>query len=145
GTMRIKVPFSCNDLKEWKAAAQEYRSDPVSVTQNLKFIIKQHNPDWDDMQLLLECLTEREKQLVIKTAGDLAKDHFEAKGEDVKDYFPLQDPKWDPNQSAAVERLQSYQGWILKGMERAIPKTINWAVLYAVKQGPSESPSEFLD
>ena len=32
-----------------------------------------------------------------------------------------------------------------KGMGRAIPKTINWSALYAVKQTPSESPSEFLD
>jgi len=30
-------------------------------------------------------------------------------------------------------------------MENAIPKNINWSALYAVKQGPSESPSEFLD
>lgn len=30
-------------------------------------------------------------------------------------------------------------------MEWAIPKTINWAVLYVVRQGPKESPSEFLD
>lgn len=30
-------------------------------------------------------------------------------------------------------------------MERAIPKTINWSALYAISQGPKESPSEFLD
>ncbi|KFP62002.1 hypothetical protein N322_07292, partial [Cariama cristata] len=59
--------------------------------------------------------------------------------------FPLQDPKWDGNRSAHMEKLQGYQEWISKGMERAIPKTINWSALYAVKQGPSESPSEFLD
>jgi len=44
-----------------------------------------------------------------------------------------------------MERLQAYQKWISKGMERAIPRTINWPALYAVKQGPFESPSEFLD
>lgn len=33
----------------------------------------------------------------------------------------------------------------MKGTERAIPETINWSALYAIKQGPSESPSEFLD
>ncbi|KFV01283.1 hypothetical protein N340_06952, partial [Tauraco erythrolophus] len=141
----IKVPFSCTELREWKEAARGYRKDPVTTAQTLKLIIKQHNPDWDDMQLMLECLTETEKQLVIKTARDLAKDYYEAKGVDVKEYFPLQDPKWDPNQSAAVDRLQAYREWILKGMEKAIPKTINWARLYAVKQNPSESPSEFLD
>ncbi|KFQ01025.1 hypothetical protein N329_04375, partial [Haliaeetus albicilla] len=59
--------------------------------------------------------------------------------------FPLQDPKWDVNRSAHMERLQGYQDWITKGMVRAIPKTINWSALYAVKQSPSESPSKFLD
>ncbi|MCQ4078885.1 hypothetical protein FK519_29425, partial [Klebsiella pneumoniae] len=42
-------------------------------------------------------------------------------------------------------KLQEYQEWILKGMEKAIPKTINWSALYAIRQSPSESPSEFLD
>ena len=30
-------------------------------------------------------------------------------------------------------------------MENAIPKSINWSRLYTVKQGQSETPSEFLD
>ncbi|KFQ56197.1 hypothetical protein N334_05857, partial [Pelecanus crispus] len=59
--------------------------------------------------------------------------------------FPLQDPKWDANRTVHMARLQGYQEWTLKGMERAIPKTINWSALDAIKQGPSESPSEFLD
>lgn len=33
----------------------------------------------------------------------------------------------------------------MKGMERAIPKTINWSVLYTIRQGPRETPTEFLD
>lgn len=145
GTMLIKVPFTTADLDAWKKAAREYRADPVGVAKRFKFMMKQHNPDWDDIQLLLEHMTETEKQLILKTAGGLATEYYEKKGEDVKDYFPLQDPRWDPNRSAHMERLKAYQGWISKGMERAIPKTINWSALYAIKQGPSESPSEFLD
>lgn len=30
-------------------------------------------------------------------------------------------------------------------MEGVVPKTLNWSALGAIKQGPSESPSEFLD
>ncbi|KFP98569.1 hypothetical protein N330_02084, partial [Leptosomus discolor] len=145
GTVKVRTSFSCNDLREWKDTARKYCSDPVGTTRILQLIIRQHSPDWNDMQLLLDCLTETEKQLIIKTAGDLAKEFYEIKGSDVKEYFPLQDPNWDPNRSADVERLRAYQGWVVKGMEKAIPKTINWAVLYAVKQGASESPSEFLD
>ncbi|KFV02189.1 hypothetical protein N339_04487, partial [Pterocles gutturalis] len=141
----VKVPFSSIDLDAWERVAKNYRRDPINTGKHLRYIIKQHNPDWSDMQLLLDGLTETEKQLVLKTAGDLAEDHYKSLQLDVKDYFPLQDPKWDPNRWAEQERLKSYREWIAKGKERAIPKAINWSALYAVKQGPSESPSEFLD
>lgn len=94
---------------------------------------------------MIDALTETEKQLVLKTAGDLAEDFYKTQCRDVKDYFPLQNPNWDPNRSAELKKRESYQEWIAKGMNRAIPKTINWSVLYAIKLGPSESPSEFLD
>lgn len=148
-TMLIKVPFSTMDLKTWKKVAKDYHNNPVSVTKHLQFIVKQHNPDWNEIQLLLEAMTETERQLIIKTAGDLAEDYYKMKQEDVGEFFPLQDLKWDPNRdlnrSAELERLRAYQERIVKGVERAIPKTINWSALYAVKQGPSELPSEFLD
>ncbi|RMC04030.1 hypothetical protein DUI87_19367 [Hirundo rustica rustica] len=145
GVVLVKVPFSTIDLEAWEKVAKNYRSDPVNTAKRLRYIIKQHNPDWSDMQLLLDALTETEKQLIIKTAGDLAEDYYKTQLLDVKDYFPLQNPQWDPNRTAELKKLESYQEWIAKGMERAIPKTINWSALHAIKQGPSESPSEFLE
>ncbi|KFQ36201.1 hypothetical protein N331_10125, partial [Merops nubicus] len=145
GTMKIKIPFTSANLKECKIVAQGYHNDPINTAQTLKFIIKQHNSNWSDMQLLLDCLTETEKQLVLKTAGDLAREYYDVKGDNYRAYFPLQDPEWDPNCDYEIERLQAYQEWIFSGMEKTIPRTINWAILYAVKQGPSETPSEFLD
>ncbi|KFP27933.1 hypothetical protein N325_07035, partial [Colius striatus] len=59
--------------------------------------------------------------------------------------IPLTDPGWDPNDRDDYQQLQQYQQWIKYGLENAIPKTINWSMLYAVRQGPSETPSEFLD
>ncbi|KFZ63305.1 hypothetical protein N338_12150, partial [Podiceps cristatus] len=145
GTMMIRVPFSTTDLGEWRKIVKDYRSDPVSVAKPFQFIVKQHNPDWKDIQLLLGFMTETENQLILKMVGDMAQDYYKTTGGDVKEYFPLRDPKWDVNRTAHIGRLQAYQEWISKGMERAIPKTIIWSALYAVKQGPSESPSEFLD
>ncbi|KFQ37128.1 hypothetical protein N332_01357 [Mesitornis unicolor] len=143
--MLIKVPFSTTDLEVWKRVARDYWNDPVSVTKHFQFIVEQHNPDWNDIQLLLACMTETEKWLILKVAGGLADDFYKTAGGDVKGYFPLQEQKWEANRSAHMEKLQAYQGWTSKRMERAIPKTINWSALYAIKQGPSESPSEFLD
>uniref|UniRef100_A0A8D0FQI8 Core shell protein Gag P30 domain-containing protein n=1 Tax=Strix occidentalis caurina TaxID=311401 RepID=A0A8D0FQI8_STROC len=141
----IKILFSSTDLENWKRAVKEFQSDPISVTRQFQFILKQHNPGWNDIQLLLDYLTETEKQLVLKAAGDLASDYCRTTGNEVKDFFPLQDPRWNPNSSAQMDRLKGYQDLILKGLERAMPKNINWPALYAIKQGPSESPSEFLD
>lgn len=143
--MLIKIPFSTTDLGEWKRVAKDYQNDPISIAKHFQFIVKQHNPEWKDIQLLLEYMTETEKQLILKNAGELAEDHYKITGGDIKEYFPLQDPKWNPNRTAEMERLQAYQEWVSKGMQKAIPKAINWSALYRVKQGPSESPSEFLD
>ncbi|TRZ06595.1 hypothetical protein HGM15179_020512, partial [Zosterops borbonicus] len=125
-TKRIKVPFSSIDLEIWEKSAKGYQSDPIGVAKKMKFIIKQHLPDWAD-------------QLVLKVDKDLAENDFRTTQEDVKDVFPLQDPDEELGQ------LRRYQELIVKGLERAIPKTINWSALYAVKQGPSQTPSEFLD
>ncbi|RMC19679.1 hypothetical protein DUI87_03242 [Hirundo rustica rustica] len=76
----------------WERIAKGYRSDPIGVAKKMKFMIKQHSPDWADLQLLLDALTETEKQLVLKVAGDLAEDDCRTTQEDVKDVFPLQDP-----------------------------------------------------
>ncbi|XP_031950908.1 uncharacterized protein LOC116437345 isoform X2 [Corvus moneduloides] len=144
-TMLIRVPFSTADLDAWYNVAKNYRSDPAGTAECLRLIIKQHNPDWADIQLLLGGLTETERQLVLKTARDLAEDYYKTQQLDVKDYFPLQEPHWNPNRTAELKKLKGYQEWIAKGVERAIPKTLNWSALYAIRQGPSESPSEFLD
>lgn len=58
--------------------------------------------------IINEFMTETEKQLIFKTAGNLAGDHYWITGGDVKEYFPLQDPKWDVNKSAHMEKLQEY-------------------------------------
>lgn len=53
-TRLIKIPFSSIDLEIWEKSAKSYRSDPIGVAKKMKFIIKQHLPDWADLQLLLD-------------------------------------------------------------------------------------------
>ncbi|KAF4789322.1 hypothetical protein TURU_152341 [Turdus rufiventris] len=107
--MLVKVPFSTISLKAWKKVAKNYHSDPINTAKRLQYMIKQHNPDWSDMQLLLDALIETEKQLVLKKAGDLAEEFYRAQQEDVKEYSPLQDPKWNPDRTAEMKKLESYQ------------------------------------
>ncbi|KFO64419.1 hypothetical protein N302_02700, partial [Corvus brachyrhynchos] len=141
----VKIPFSTIDIEAWEKVARNYRSDPIGLAKKFKFMVKQHNPDWADIQLLLDALPESEKQLVIKTAVDIADDDCRTTEEDVKKVLPLQDPERDPNEPDEMAQLKRYRGFITKGLEREIPKAINWSALYAIKQGPSQIPSEFLD
>lgn len=139
----VKIPFSIIDTEAWEKVARNYQSDPIGVAKKFKFMVKQHNPDWADIQLLLDAPTESEKQL--KTAVNMAEDDCRITQEDVKKVLPLQDPEWDPNEPDEMAQLKRYWGFIIKGLERAIPKAINWSALYAIKPGPSQTPSEFLD
>ncbi|KFV49231.1 hypothetical protein N341_13060, partial [Tyto alba] len=145
GLILIKVLFSSFNLETWKSIVKNYQSDSVGVTKCFEFLVRQHNPDWTDIQLLLDHLTETEKQLVLKISQDFANDQLKNTDKDIKGCFPLQDPHWDPNRSTHMTMLGAYRDWITKGMERAIPKAINWSALYAVQQSPRETPSEFLD
>ena len=88
-------------------------------------MVKQHMPDWTDIQILLESLTESEKEMVLKAAKDLAEDDCRITQDDVKDVFPLQNPGWNANRPEGRARLTRYQELIIKGLERAIPKAIN--------------------
>ena len=45
------------------------------------------------MQLLLNALTKTERQLIMKTAGDVAEDYYKIQQLDMKDYFPLKNPQ----------------------------------------------------
>lgn len=113
--------------------AKGYWSDSVSVAKHFPFLIKQHNPDRSDIQLLLDYMTETEKQLILKMAQDLAADQLKNVGEDLKEHFPLH---WDLNKGAHMKLLGAYRDWIVRGMEPAIPKIINWSALYAQKRPP---------
>lgn len=54
--------------------------------------------------ILLDTLTETEKQLIIKMAGDPIEDYYKTQQVDVKDYFSLQNPQRDPNRSAELRK-----------------------------------------
>lgn len=113
----IKVPFFSVDLEAWEKTAKGYGNDPIGVAKRVKFMAKQHLPDWADMQLLLDALTETEKQLLLKVAKDLAEDACAPAQEDIKDVFPLQDPMWDPNEPDEWAQLKRYQDFVVKGLE----------------------------
>lgn len=56
------------DLDSGKLAVKDYRDGPVGVAKCFELIVKSQDPDWGDTDMMLDALTETEKQLVLKTA-----------------------------------------------------------------------------
>ncbi|XP_064495941.1 uncharacterized protein LOC135405167 [Pseudopipra pipra] len=138
---RVKVPFTTSDLNSWREEARNFRKNPEGVAKRFELIAKNLDIDWNDIEVMLSELTETEKELVLKTG----RDHASMFPEELEVVFPSRNPEWDPNNPDSYGKLVQYRKLIALGLRKAIPKAINWAALYDVRQGKDESPSEFLD
>ncbi|KFO10745.1 hypothetical protein N312_06790, partial [Balearica regulorum gibbericeps] len=147
GTVMVKVPFSPQDLDTWKRNAGSYREDPERVARVFETIIRTQDPDWNDIQVILDTLLDStEKRMVLGNARKEV-ERADANGDlqgTVDQNFPATDPNWDPNQEGPRRLLTRYQKWILFGVRHAMPKAVNWSKLYEIKQEPAESPSAFM-
>lgn len=146
--IKIRVPFPRDDLDIWKEAVKSYGNDPLGVAKRFDLIVKNQDLDWRDIDLMLDVMSETEKQMVLRSARTQVQAQITAgalQGE-VEQYVPLRDPKWNPNNPAEYQLLKQYREWIKLGLENAIPlPAANWSAVYAVKQGQTETPTEFLD
>ncbi|XP_064900527.1 uncharacterized protein LOC135577015 [Columba livia] len=144
----VKVPFSPGDLVIWKQSAGPYRENPDKVAKVIKMIIKTQNPDWDDLQVILDTLMDStEKDMVIRAARDKVREDIRngrVEG-NVDENFPKEDPRWNYNTGGGLCRLRRYQDWLFIGVQTAMPKQMNWSKLYNVRQEKNESPSAFLE
>lgn len=78
GPVYVKVPFTPGDLVIWKQAAGTYRENPDKVARVMKMIIKTQNPDWDDLQVILDTLMDSiENDMVLRAARERARGYLE--------------------------------------------------------------------
>uniref|UniRef100_A0A8C3U741 Core shell protein Gag P30 domain-containing protein n=1 Tax=Catharus ustulatus TaxID=91951 RepID=A0A8C3U741_CATUS len=133
----VKVPFSPNDLLIWKQSAGAYREDPERTVRVVKMVIKTQNPDWNDLQVLLDTIMDStEKEMVFKAMTEKAREMIRLWLVDgtVNDLVPREDPEWDPNSTGGSRRLKVYQELLTEGIRNGIPKTLNWSKLYSVRE-----------
>ncbi|XP_065517017.1 uncharacterized protein LOC136004457 [Lathamus discolor] len=148
GPVYVKIPFSPGDLVIWKQSAGTYRENPDKVARVIKMIMKTQNPDWDDIQVLLDTLMDStEKEMVVKSARERVREDIRQGivGGNIDQNFPMEDPMWDYNTREGMRNLRRYQNWVVFGVQHAMPKTINWSKLYSVRQEKAESPSAFIE
>ncbi|KFR09658.1 hypothetical protein N306_01939, partial [Opisthocomus hoazin] len=139
GPVIVKVPFPITDLRSWKEIAGTYREDPERVAKVIESIIRTQEPDWKDLQVILDNLLLNAARKQVEGAHA----HGDLQGT-VDQNFPSSDPGWDPNQPGPRGMLTRYQKWILFGVKHVMPKAINWSKIYEVRQELNESPSAFM-
>uniref|UniRef100_A0A8U7N7Y5 Core shell protein Gag P30 domain-containing protein n=1 Tax=Corvus moneduloides TaxID=1196302 RepID=A0A8U7N7Y5_CORMO len=148
GVIYIKAPFSLRELQQWKNSIGKYRDNPERVAMCVEMAVKSQNPDWGDLNVMLyELLNKTEREMVNKAAISAIETQI-ATGSlqgSVNDIYPLVNPSWDPNVPEQMEKLKQYQKWVVVGLKCAVPKAVNWARLYEIKQNPNETPTEFLN
>ncbi|RMC21777.1 hypothetical protein DUI87_02646 [Hirundo rustica rustica] len=122
----VKVPFSPNDLMIWKQSAGSYREDPDRTARVVKMVIKTQNPDWNDLQVLLDTLMDStEKEMVLRAMTEKAREMIRLRVADgtLNELVPREDPEWDPNTARGHQALKGYQELLIEGVRTGIPKT----------------------
>ncbi|XP_051634190.1 uncharacterized protein LOC127466879 [Manacus candei] len=149
GTVLIKAPFSLVELQQWKDCVGAYRDNPEKMANYVQRAIKSQNPDWNDLEVMMDTLLDQTEKEMVKRAAqkaiEIQKTSGQFPGEDVKDIFPLTDPGWDPNVAAGLGALKRYQDWVIYGFRHGVPKAVNWSKMYEVRQDINESPTDFLN
>ncbi|KFQ95970.1 hypothetical protein Y956_08683, partial [Nipponia nippon] len=142
--VHVKVLFSTSDLRNWKESAGLYQGNPEKVYQAFQIIAENHNPDWKDMQVLLNTLfLPEEKRMVLEKAQE---ENTRLNTRDSLDPFmPVQEPDWNPNTGTGRLMIKQYQQLILHGVKHGVPRPRNLAKLYQVTQGKNEDPSAFCE
>lgn len=74
---------------------------------------------------MLDFMPESEKQMVLRKAQTQVQARIIAGAllGRLEQYFPLEDPKWNPKDPAEYQLLKQYREWIKLGLENAIPLT----------------------
>ncbi|KFO57042.1 hypothetical protein N302_03547, partial [Corvus brachyrhynchos] len=148
GPITVKVPFSITDLNNWKSMAGTYRHDPDKMAKAFEMTIKTQDPDWKDIDTMLEMLFDStEREMVLKTSKTFVKEQIlvGTLPSNLELNFPSADLGWDPNVPIQRERLTRYQQWVLYGIRNMIPKAINMSKLFEVRQDFKETPTEFMN
>ncbi|XP_044873330.1 uncharacterized protein LOC123370685 isoform X2 [Mauremys mutica] len=138
----VHVPFTTADLMNWQNTMPRLRDDPDVVHRRFCAIFQSHNPDWQDVGQLLDCLLRtEEKERVLRGAREAA----EAAG-DGRDLIALTNPtQWNPNNSTHQANLKKFLTHVLTGVKQAGERTLDWPKVHNTVQGKEEHPSDFYE
>ena len=117
----------------------------------IRRIFETHDPTWADIQCFLNVPPpEKEKAMVFSKAGEEANKEkrndsghamFRLGNQEVSDN-KLNWDHWDNGEWSARQRLTHYKNMILKRIQAAGKKPVNWDKIRKINQEPKENPSQ---
>lgn len=142
------TPLSVSDLLNWKSVNASYQEDPEKTTDFIAYIFSTHQPNWADVEVLLNILlTSEERKLVRDKAIEEA---YRLYGENPNrtpfpaGAVPVVEPHWDLT-SGGLVHLEHYRRCILEGLRKGVTKKNNLDRVLAIQQKPDEDPADFLE
>lgn len=84
-----------------------YRADPDKMAKALEMMIKTPDPDWKDIDIILEMLFDgTEREMVVKTCRKFVEEQIvlDSLLGTLDTNFHTADPEWDPNMPTFRER-----------------------------------------
>ncbi|XP_026518083.2 uncharacterized protein LOC113408862 [Terrapene carolina triunguis] len=138
----VHVPFTTADLMNWQTTTPRLRDDPDVVHRRFRAIFQSHNPDWQDVGQLLDCLLRtEEKERVLRGAREAAE-----AANDGRNFIRLDNPPhWNPNDLTQQADLKKFLDYILTGIKQAGERTLDWTKVHNTVQGKEEHPSDFYE
>nr|AGV92855.1 gag protein [Echidna ERV] len=147
--VRTYVPFTTLDLYNWKNQNPSFSQAPEEVINLLESVFYTHQPTWDDCQQLLRVLftTEERERVKAESKKEVRNIHGEPSTDarEVEAQFPSGRPDWDPNTPGGEANLNQYRQILLRGLRAAARKPTNLSKITEVRQGPTESPTAYLE
>ncbi|KAL2309378.1 hypothetical protein Nmel_005575 [Mimus melanotis] len=111
GSIYVKVPYSLIELEQWKTTIGKYKKNPNKVAKLVEQAINSQNPDWADLNSILDTLLDPTVRQMVNKAISTSVEGSIASGllqGTVSQIFPLENSGWDPNIPEHMVRLKRY-------------------------------------
>ncbi|RMC09633.1 hypothetical protein DUI87_13419 [Hirundo rustica rustica] len=68
GSVYVKVPYSLLELEQWKTTVGKYKENPDKVAVLVEQVINSQNPDWADLNSMLDTLLDPTERRMVNKA-----------------------------------------------------------------------------
>lgn len=144
------VPLTTTDLFKWKMQYPSFSANPSSLVSLMEFIFSVHFPSWDDCETILTIFfTSEERSRILSEAAQAFLRLGTRTGRWRADVVDCVLPTWRPDQNYRTKEdrraLSNYHQALLEGIKQAARKPTDFLRVMCTRQGPKESPLDFLE